>query len=331
MYHRPMGPTPKHRRRTRSRCAPLLVAAGAVTLAACAAADGQRGHPGNDSARSSSPVSPALFRVRILRPSHVGDRFVVFVDAERRWHMVVTASGTTVRELTEGTRVRFEATEQVVSVNTIGRPLASEFTIRRFELTDDGGTRTVLPPGEVVTLLRASRPPDASITVAGAPANRAVRDAVSIAVPLTASDTPDDEVFGSAEPQPVGASWPVNGDLLDRVTAGPAGFDAHTTGESRLTQRLIHEGIDTLELVSMTSTRIVSIPNAPLGAVLHEGIMRGQFRRLMPVAADARLLRTESRLEGEIVLDLPPSEGPNQQSVTTTMLSQDTRFARADG
>ena len=182
----------------------------------------------------------------------------------------------------EDTTVRLQAIERVVTVDPRGKPLETEYTIERFESVDATGTHDVLHPGQVLDVVRGARGTEPQLTVGGAAADPAVRRALSVVATLTVDDTTDDDIFGSAQRQAIGATWPADGDVAQRELAR-TGQNATLTGQTTLVRRAASHGIDCLEFSSQLNGTINGAPNLPAGIVFRSGSMRSTMRAVLPV------------------------------------------------
>ena len=200
------------------------------------------------SAGTTGSAAGASFEVRMHRPATVGRRGRVVSAAVKHQHMQVRASGQVVRDTREDLSVHFRANERVVSIDSHGKPLGSEYTIEQLESDGANAVEVLIPPGQIVTVTRAPRASQAQLLIDGQPVSSPVRAALDAVLALAVGAATDDQIFGTPERQAAGARWPLHGDIAARDLAAASDIQATIAGETRVVQRTMFQATDCLEM-----------------------------------------------------------------------------------
>lgn len=242
-------------------CAPLACAGARPATAATAAA---------------SDAIP----LRLHRPHHVGARAHLVVEAEKHNRVHSTVDGAARPDESQDVHTELDAVQRVIAVDAQGRVTESELTVARLVRND----QALLHDGRVVHLTVAARSQDAVITVDGAPADAPLRAALDEVLTLErGSDLTDDDIFGSAQPRAVGATWTIDGPRASADLRAHAGIVTALTGETRLARRLTSRDVDCVEVLAEMHGDLTEVPELPPGMSVRSGSIEARFRSVLPV------------------------------------------------
>lgn len=221
--------------------------AGLLVAAAPLACAGRVALPGR-------PAVAETFAIGLRRPVAVGARVRRIVEASKA---LSTRSGPDdPHPLELSLEVHFRAVEEVVSLTSAGGPLASRYVIEGFAGRDEEGERDFARADQVVTVVRAPDPRDATVTIDGEPARGSVLVALGLTLGSFTSARTDDEVFGTSRRQAVGAPWPIRGELALGGLRDVLGVPMAVEGQTRLDGRSTSAGIDYFDLSAEVVGRI---------------------------------------------------------------------------
>lgn len=278
---------------------------GAVLAAVVSAAAGAFAY-GLRSAAQTPAAGTAAFEIRLHRRASVGMRGRVTSEGEKHQTMRVMAGGQVQRNTQEDARVHFRAVERVLAVAPNGKSSRVEFTVERLESDDARGVHALVPAGTVLTLVRAPHDTDAQVTVGGRPVEPPVRAAMEVVESLGLRGPTDDDIFGTAQRQPVGASWSLHAGVAQQDLAAAAGIAAVMSGQARLNARTAYQQVDCLEVSAVMNGTMTAMPDLPPGSVIRTGTMRASHHGMFPLAANMQSLSSTTEISMEVVVDLPP-------------------------
>lgn len=295
---------------------PSSLLRGGLVLAALAASAAAFAHPSPaDAQQAPAPT----YAVRFQRRAVVGQRARVVVEGEKRQTMRVEVSGRPPVNRDERLRVQLRAVERITAVNAAGRQVGSELTIERFVSDDAGGEHVLLRPGQVLTVVRGERGAEPRVTVGGRPVERPVRDALAVVMSLSISETNDDDVFGTAQRQPVGASWPINSAVAQADLEREAHVTSRLTGQTRINALTTVQRQPCLDVTIEMSGTVTAMQNLPPRASVRSGTMRMTMRGMLPVSPTAVTPQQSMEMTVEMVVDLPPNAPGDHNQIQITV------------
>jgi hypothetical protein len=265
------------------------------------------------------PAAPGAFTVRMHRASTVGQRARLTVEGEKQQTTRISANGRPPTERAENLRVHFRAVERVLTVSPRGKALATQYTVERLESDDAAGAHVLLRPGQVVTVVRGERGPEAVVTVAGRPVERPVREALAVVISLSVAGATDDEVFGTAEPQAVGASWPIHAEVAEADLARAAHITSTLTGQTRINGTATVQRTPCLDLSAEMRGTITAMSDLPPRSTVRSGALHVTLQGMFPVAPAVPVLTSMMAMTMDVVVDLPPNAASAHNEIHLTL------------
>lgn len=256
------------------------------------------------------------YAIHLTRPSHAGERWHVVADDTT--DKTVTQDGTVVQE--KHRVLHLDGVYTAVAVDDRGRPLRDHYDVK--ELTADG--QPLASAGVGIDVTRAGREEDAVVLVGGAPATAEVMDAIRTLLTVRSGGATDDEVFGTEQPQAVGAHWAVDTRLAHDDLLQDAGIDATTvTGDVWLAGLTRANDIDCLDVRAKLALDGLALPNLPKGSVVDLGHADVDMEATLPF--DARPVRATEALtmSMKVRVRVPTPEG-REATLSVTMTSKRT-------
>ncbi|MFO0546813.1 MAG: hypothetical protein U0271_00430 [Polyangiaceae bacterium] len=288
-------------------------------LAGCAAESPERGaaQPAN-----AEPEGARTWVIRLDRPLRAGDAGYLRVDSDEvRARRLFSSSG----ERLDGSILHVVAAGNysVVSATSDGAPLEIEYRVD--ELTADfGSERPALRLGPTTLgISRAAADAPATLTVDGHPADTTTREVVDRLVPLSSSAAPSDgAVFGSSEPQAVGARWPIRSEVAQAFLNSPPMVVAPNAVSGAVTLLSIEPrgvlGIPAAELLARVEVAPFDLTDLPDGARIERARLTLESRFIVPLA-DLPRLAEDSVLRSEVALVLRTDE---RAEIVTTRVTR---------
>ncbi len=269
---------------------------------------------------ASSPLSMdprgegAGFTIRMHRDAEVGDRYRL----TERWELERT---TTIRrgdsvalEEEQHRSAILDADVLVLAVTPEGKELERRYTVRSFRYLWNGVPGAPIPAGSIIRVIAARDgrgviewngdeplPPDASAAL------RAV-------VHTVVRPGTEDEMFGTAEAQPIGGRWRIDSARASSDLSAVPGLrvaPGGVSGESVLVEATQEAGIDCLKIETTMEAEVSEMPPPREGAVVEEARFDVRIRGLYPLERGlpqiAAMRRTRFYARGRI--EPPPSDG----------------------
>ncbi len=297
------------------RIALLLVP---VALAACGGSAATVSAP-TTAEPIASGAGAKTYPIHLSSPSRVGER--LHVVAEDRTDKTVVQDGGTVDE--KHGVVHIDAVGTTVAVDDRGRTTRDHYDVK--ELMTDGRSLGV----GSVDVTRAPKEKDAVVLVGGAPATDEVRAALSDILSLSTGGPSDDDVFGTQQPQAIGAHWPVNTRLARDDLRDSSGVDAaKVTGDVWLAGLTHAEGGDCLDVRARLGLEGIELPGLPPGSTIDQSHAVVDLEGTFPLGE--RMVRATEALtmSMEVRIRVPTPSGKDS-SLTVTMTSKRTaRYIR---
>jgi hypothetical protein len=306
------------------RCALAVCAAAS---AGCAASEAVPAAP--------SGVPPATFAIRLNRAHDPGDHGMISTIVRSRRTTVVQEGDRISKREADDREVDLEAMVDVLHVDAAGIPVSLAYTIEHLVVRTPAGTTEVLPGGWVVgaePVTMGGEPPyppaqpgGRRVTFRSAePLPAEARKALDETLSPLSSESTDDDIFGTAEPQAIGAVWPVNAALtakeLARMHLDVPAEAVH--GQSRLVGLVEAGGQACLDIageLSISDSRIIDVP----GARTDSAELRSTYHTLIPV--DATSPAVDSMLRVDLDVTARVTLGPDREGRMTTTSHQERR------
>jgi len=148
------------------------------------------------------------YQIQFDRPVAVGRTCHVSVVAHLDETTTATGDGREMRVRDEKFTVYFDAQLTVLALGENKRPVKESAVVERFvKVEDEETTELVSKESVIVARVEGSA---RQFTVDGRPVKGGLGRAIELAYPRRLGKRTGDELFGTAEPQTVGVSWPLN-------------------------------------------------------------------------------------------------------------------------
>jgi hypothetical protein len=234
---------------------------------------------------SGAPVqapasSPTAYSIHLSRPSHVGDRTQVVVQQVEDNDTSFSADKAASRDEHVHRVLHLDAVQQVVAIDEKGRPTRSHFDVTEFTL--DGQALAQ----RTIDVTNAAKEADAVLLVDGAPAGKEARKALQSLLRVGLGGATDDEIFGTAAPQLVGARWPIDAALATQDLKEDNDVDARNlSGEAWLQGTTRVDGAECLDVRARLTLDLnpASIPDLPEGSTVELGQTEAEMSAALPV------------------------------------------------
>ena len=175
------------------------------------------------------------YEVRLHRPAKLGTRSSFSFTGDLLQQVTVVANGQRQKQDPLRIGLKLNGILDVTLVDERGRETALKCTVADGSVLKDGKEIEKLDQGAVI--LAEAREKETLIRLEKGELSPAAKDALAIAFALKKGAGPnDDQLYGVAARQKVGASWPINVDLLAKELSqqGLGVRKEHVTGEVKL-------------------------------------------------------------------------------------------------
>ena len=190
------------------------------------------------------------FDIRLERGAPEGARFLLTAEAR------ISSSESVVEDekeieseaFVEG-RVRLEAAATILGVNAEGGVTEAEYEVRSFSGSFDGNPVDEIPPGSVLRTRGGEE--GTSVSLAEGELGPIQKMLLVQVLETAREEQPgDDDLFGTAEPQAIGATWPIRGAAaVQAISAnGTEVEEKYVSGGSRVVERHEVAGIECLQI-----------------------------------------------------------------------------------
>jgi len=277
-------------------------------LLACGASSPAPIAPSPVASTAAEPAAEALpdaWPIVLHRRDHVGERYRMTRVATEHRRSVLRVGGHIAREDELRRQVRLEGEVRVVAVNGAGKPTAREITIGEAVLSEGGRTRELLPQGATLRASAGPRGESGPIEWVGGQLSEDDVEALRLVINTAARPVTDDDVFGTDQPQPIGASWPIDAAVAARdlskiraLTVGPDGV----SGSVSLLGVAEERGQRCLEISAELRADGFSLGDLPEGSQIERSSVVATLRGLLPTDPAVRRLRGQQTMRMELVL-----------------------------
>ncbi|AKF03050.1 hypothetical protein DB32_000199 [Sandaracinus amylolyticus] len=272
----------------------------ACLLAACGgAATSTRAEPAG-----TGPTYP----IRFDRPLAAGASWVEHVELRSSQRESTRIGAQNVADDRTSLAIDLDARFTAHEVDARGRPTRLAVTVQRFVVDAGQGPVTPAIPGELIV----TRSGDGAITsAAGALDPQTIEWLGEVLTISEPHGTGDDPVFGTSEPQHVGATWGIDTALAASGLAaiGVVVRHDHLGGQTRLVERAQVRGVDCLVLRAELSARQLEMPGLPPGARVERADMRAAVETALPLDLERPSQRQRTELRMRIELSVPTEAG----------------------
>ena len=270
--------------------------------------------PRKPAAPAPAPAAPTLtgpaYEVKLVRPVKVGDRYTYVADAMVVSSMTAVVSGRTHTIRPRNVSIHFEAVEQVLALSDTGEPSKANYTVTRCTKREGKQESPLAHPGQVLTVTAGKWRPRIEIDSNDMTIENELLLRVVVPLPRLKGISADD-CYGTANPQQVGAAWPVNADALARLISNREAVTIKkkdVSGAVKLGGLKEVDGVPHLLVNGKTMIQhwIPDPTDVPEGAKFVSGTAEIKFTKLVPVDPSGHCL-TDSFSE-KVLMKLTTSD-----------------------
>jgi hypothetical protein len=268
-----------------------------------------------DAGGSSTPTTPAAegpppagtYRILLDRPTKVGAKYKRSVKVTDSRQELLVEGKKTLKELDHRVQITLVADEEVLAVDAQGRWQKVRLKAETFIAAGKKGDEAIVPPGTVLTIERAVGDGDATVTSSSGELSKDAKKALSLAVPSSAKNVSDDDIFGSKTPRAPGASWNVARDVAarDLASRGIQTSPDLVQGDTRIVGTREDRGVPCLEMAARMSIQINGFAGLPEGTSVEKGAVTAEMTGIVPVDTTKASHRSSSRVGMELVAKIP--------------------------
>jgi hypothetical protein len=251
------------------------------------------------------------YPVHLHRHAHVGDRVHVVFDAfeDNSTIMHLESSGNEISNEHKTKHSHLEGVMTTVALDARQDDLHDTLDVTTLSVDND-----VLLQNKRVDVTKARKTDDAILTVDGAAVSPDLRKVLQDLLALRIGGPTDDEIFGTTQPQLVGAHWPLNGELARADLAEDQGADVASTtisGETTFAG-IKHVGnLDALEMKAEMHIEGMKIPLPQPGATSEPGQAKALMTKLLPVDENRGVVESHMTFEMTVRIRVPTKTGDN--------------------
>lgn len=232
----------------------------------------------DDDAPGPAAKGGRAYPIRLTRPMKVGQQY--------RWTADSTLLTTLPGAAPDTVSVRFDAVVQILGLDKNGECMEMAATVEECTARTGREKKTVVKPGRVILVEAGKWKPKLTPTTGTLTIDEDVLLRSVLFVPR-ADDTTDDDVFGSAKPQAVGASWSIRTDQFVRSWAA-AGYRLQAHNVSGNVKVKSAEVVDGSECVRVAGRATIEnfLPPAldiPDGLPIGHATCEVKFTKLLPI------------------------------------------------
>lgn len=251
------------------------------------------------------------YPVKLFYPAKVGEKYELAVTATEKIHNSRTETGKPARNEDKSLSLQLEAEVEVLAVDHEGRQTKLACTVRKFSRSGDGAGE-VLPVGAVVTADLSAGGPHFLLKGGSLTPQQGAELALVLEAHRPAAAMAGD-LFGNAQPQAVGAAWPVNTAkaAADATREGMTVSREGLKGQAKLAGVRKVGGKDCVE-VTAEFTEANAKVLMPAGVALEKATVAGKFSGVFPTEPGAvgytetYDLRYETKGKGREIEPPPP-------------------------
>jgi hypothetical protein len=272
---------------------------------------------GGAASAHTARTADGRYEVHLTRQAQVGLGWDEVVHYSGTQHQTVRVNGTPLDDTSSTTTIEFAGEYTILESDARGQPSRLRVAVR--QLTIDAGQGPTTPA--IPSVLLVVRGVPGTITgEQGEALDAGTAAALANVIPVRSHPTDDDQVFGSREPQAVGASW-----AIDAASAagglGELGLTvdpANITGSTLLEGASTEAGVDCITLRSTIAASHVGVPNLPPGSVEQHADLQATVEFLLPLDRSLPPLRDVEHSTVDIEVAVVTQGGPGIVDVTMT-------------
>jgi hypothetical protein len=295
-----------------------LLGLGLLTATACG---GATGAPNRSAAAATSgnEANARDYAIRLERPWRVGARGRWRIDAEKRMNLTRRIGDQAPEQRDNAVTAHLDATFEVRGVDAQGHSTRELYTIEDFTVSQGDQTVHPLQAGQRVEIALADQSEDSVITVDGQPAAGTVREALALVTSLEASHDNGDELAGTSQRQPIGGTWEIHREAMQRSLHRAADVEIaleNLSGEVRLAGLETEGGVPCLDVRTNVHIDGFQPPGLPAGFSVERSTMSVQSRDLYPLDQRAQERRSSYEIAMEFALQARTPRGDEVRADT---------------
>jgi hypothetical protein len=247
-------------------------------------------------------AADTTYEVKLNRPVKVGEKFAVSQRAALERAMRVTPAGGVAQLHSEKLEAALDAAMEVQAVEDDGSAKSMHLTVKKLTLARDGEEAVeALKPGSEIDVAIGEK--EVAFAMKDGQLSQVARTALeTVYHPHTTKKT-DDDLFGTTQRQPVGASWAMNTKLIAEQMPGMKMDPAKTSGSAKLVGVKETSGVQMLEVNAAFDSKDAALKGLP-GAV-KESTIRGEFETEVPVDTSDPSRTSQIKMVVHAVSEIP--------------------------
>ena len=275
---------------------------------------------GGGSASTTTGAPAGSHAIRLTRTLAVGATWGEVTHYASQQREVISAGTTVVRDTANSSVIEIAGDYSILALGPDGQPSRLRLAIDRATL-DVGTGASPLPVPAVIVIT-----PGTPGTITGENGEAIAEETVEQlrhVLPDQAHPADDDAVFGTREPQPVGASWPIDprgtahGLAALQLTVDPSNVGGSTT----LVSAGNEQNVDVLTLRTELNASHIGFPGLPPGSVEQRADVHATIEVVLPSDTAIVPLRETEQTNVDIEV-LVPTETGGSATVDVTIREQ---------
>ncbi len=255
------------------------------------------------------------YDILLTRPWVAGQQVNVIAEGSESRKITAVINGTPQELDNSEIFVELNADASILNVDAEGRPTKIQYTVKRCVMNMNGTSKTVVPKGSVFTAQRHDESQETHFSMNGEALGTNENAALQIIASLSQGGPTENDIFGTSEHQPVGASWDINTDKAiesfhSNTTLPISGADI--SGRSSLLAVREDKGQPCLMISSRLSIEnfVPGFEELPKGFELKRAFLTSMAQGLFPV--DSSKLPTQESLNMDLDAILVGALGADQ-------------------
>jgi hypothetical protein len=223
------------------------------------------------------------YEIKLVRPPAVGQKYTMTAEGAIVRASTLKLDGREARKTDNGYGVRLEGTVEVLAVNADGEEGKATCTVVKCVRTTRDGETELVPAGRVITAEGGKADTTYSLDQGELPDD--VKEALRLVFRMGEEDGyNDDKIYGTAQRQPVGGSWPLDPKLAsEEAKADEMVFDPADISGSLSIEKVERVGdVECLRIGGTTEIKKFTA-KPPTGMTFETGSLKAKYSGLFPV------------------------------------------------
>lgn len=230
------------------------------------------------------------YEIKLVRPPKVGQKYTMTVEGAMVRTATLKVAGQPAGKQDTGYGVVLAGTVEVLAVNADGEEGKAACTVTKCVRVTPEGEAELVPAGRVVTAEGGKE--DTTFTLDQGELSDEAKEALELVFRMGEEDGfNDDKIYGTAERQPVGGSWPVNAQAAsDEAKADDFLFEPADISASLKVEKVEKVGdVECLRIGGQTEIRKFTA-EAPPEMTFEAGSLKAKYSGLFPVDTSVGVL-----------------------------------------